>query len=650
MTQSHEIRIHSNKNPCRSPGRGLCYRGGGRTGIILLLLTAASGAGPARAQQNVGDVPDGSRSVPVHLLKLYDESGHLVKPDDRPLMPFSPKETCRKCHDYEKIRHGWHFNAADSGVSAGRPGEPWILVDPGGATQIPLSYRTWTGTYRPADVGLSTLAFLKTFGRHFPGGGVGEKDGDLNDYMRWQVSGTLPVNCQSCHNSDPGQSQAEYGLQVMRQNFRWAAAGSSGFATVQGSAGEMPDNYDMYSAVPPEKSDELPPTVTYNSSRMDAQGRVLFSVPRRIPPSQCEFCHSSRVIDPNQPERWEGEEDVHIAAGMLCVDCHRNGIDHRMIRGYEGESDQRGEPRVASFTCRGCHLGSSDESVPREGRRGAPRPEHPGIPPVHFERLACTACHSGPWPDRTTLRVKTSRGHALGIPKADKGDDALPQIVTPVYAKQIDGTYAPHNLLWPAFWGYEKKEAIAPIGPDRIRPMVASIFTRDTTRSTGNRPVLRESDILGILHLLRGMDSTAGDPFYVSGGMKFSIGPGGTLSRLRSELARAYGWPIAHDVRPKSQSLGIRGCTDCHATDAPFQFGIVKVSSPYLVSADSLSRMTDYQDESAVYAWLFSMSFLFRPALKAVIILCVLLITSVVLIEGMRGLARIVLELSAGEE
>jgi hypothetical protein len=642
--------IPSKENPPLATGRGLHHRSAGWTGIILLLLTALSGAAPARAQQNIGDVPDGSRSVPVHLLKLYDESGHLIRLDDSPLMPFSPKETCRRCHDYEKIRHGWHFNAADSGVSAGRPGEPWILVDPGAATQIPLSYRTWTGTYRPADVGLSTLAFLRTFGRQLPGGGVGEKDGDLNDYMRWQVSGTLPVNCQSCHNADPGQSQAEYGVQVMRQNFRWAAAASSGFATVQGSAGEMPDNYDLYSAVPPEKSDELPPTVTYNSSRMDAPGRVLFNVPRRIPSSQCEFCHSFRVIDPKHPERWEGEEDVHIAAGMLCVDCHRNGIDHRMIRGYEGESDQRGEPRVASFTCRGCHLGGDEEPVPVGGRRGAPRPDHAGIPPVHFERLACTACHSGPWPDAATLRVKTSRGHALGIPKADKADDALPQIVTPVFAKQIDGTYAPHDLLWPAFWGYEKKGAIAPIGPDRIRPLVASIFTRDTTRSIGSRPVLRESDILGILQLLRGMDSTAGDPFYVSGGMKFAIGPGGTLARLRSELARPYGWPIAHDVRPKSQSLGVRGCADCHATDAPFQFGNVKVSSPYVVSADSLSRMTDYQDESAVYAWLFSMSFLFRPALKVVIILCFLLIASVVLIQGTRGLARIIRELSAEEQ
>lgn len=621
-----------------------------RIKLIFLLCAFAVGATFARMQENVGDIPDGNRSVPVHLLKLYDESDHPIRLDDRPLMPFSPKQTCRKCHDYEKIRNGWHFNAADSGVREGRRGEPWILVDPGAATQIPLSYRGWTGTYRPADVGLSTLAFLKTFGRHLPGGGVGEKDGDLNDYMRWQVSGTLEVNCQSCHNADAGQSQAEYGVQVLRQNFRWAATASSGFAVVRGSAGEMPDNFDTYSAVPPEQSNILPPTVSYNASRMDGAGRVLFNVPRRMPPAQCEFCHSSRVIDPARPERWEGEEDVHIAAGMLCVDCHRNGIDHQMIRGYEGEAELRGQPRVASFTCRGCHLGSSTEPVPLGGRRGAPRPEHLGIPPVHFERLACTACHSGPWPAATTCTVKTSRGHALGIPKTDKADDALPQIATPVFAKQADGTYAPHDLLWPAFWSYKRKGAISPVGPDRIRLLVTSILSRDTTRRTGRWPVLREAEILEILQQLRKQDSTAGDPVYVSGGMMYAIAPAGTLTRLQSDAAQPYAWPIAHDVRPKAQSLGIRGCTDCHATDAPFHFGMVKISSPFVVSADSLSRMTDYQEMSVVSAWLFSKSFLFRPALKVLIILCFLLIASVVLIQAFRGLAHIIRKIAAEEE
>jgi hypothetical protein len=75
----------------------------------------------------------------------------------------------------------------------------------------------------------------------------------------------------------------------------------------------------------------------------------------------------------------------------------------------------------------------------------------------------------------------------------------------------------------------------------------------------------------------------------------------------------------------------------------------VKVASPYVVSADSLSRMTDYQDESVVSAWLFSMSFLFRPALKVVIVLCFLLIASVVLIQGLRGLSHIIRKLSEEE-
>ena len=244
--------------------------------------------------QNVGDTTDGSRSVPVHLIKLYDEFDHVIKLDDNPLMPFSPKQTCRKCHDYEKIRKGWHFSAADSDAHTGRVGEPWILVDPWAATQIPFPIAGGRDRLLPGSVGLSTLEFVSLFGRHLPGGGAAEDDSahDRDDYMRWQVSGNLEINCQSCHNGDPAQSQAEYGVQVLRKNFRWAATASSGFATVQGSAGEMPDNFDMYSAVPPEKSNILPPTVHYNRSRFDPAGRVLFNVPRKMPSGQCYFCHS----------------------------------------------------------------------------------------------------------------------------------------------------------------------------------------------------------------------------------------------------------------------------------------------------------------------------------------------------------------------
>jgi hypothetical protein len=621
--------------------------------ICLALLVSALYGGRviAQTQENVGDVADGNRSVPVHLIKIYDEFDHVIKLDDRPLMPFSPRQTCRKCHDYEKIRHGWHFNAADS-VAPGRRGEPWILVDRQGATQIPLSYRSWPGTHAPSSVGLSTFGFIKTFGRHLPGGGVGEKESaqDLNDYMRWQVSGGLDINCQSCHNGDPGQSQAEYGVQVLRQNFRWAATAGSGFSTVQGSAGEMPDNFDLYSAVPPEQSSVLPPTVTFNVSRFDIAGRVLFNVPRKMPPTQCLFCHSSKVIDPSKPDRWQGEEDVHIAAGMTCVDCHRNGIDHNMVRGYEGEAEVTGRSAAASFTCKGCHLGNADAPVPVEGRRGAPRPQHLGIPPVHFEKLACTTCHSGPWPGSNTDRVKTSRAHALGIPKSDKSDDALPQIAAPVFAQLDDGKYAPYNAFWPAYWAIQTRDALAPVSFNRVGSLVKAIFARDTTRIVGRWPVLRESDILEILQQLRQDDSTAGDPVYVSGGGLYAISPGGTLVKREAKAAEPYLWPIAHDVRPKTQSLGVRGCADCHATDAPFHFGVVTIASPYVVNPDSTTRMTEYQRTNAVSAWVFSMSFLFRPGLKVLLILCFVLLASVVLISALRGLAHIIRTLAAEEE
>jgi len=613
------------------------------TGILLVLLSLCTGPVFPQTQENVGDIADGNKAIPVHLIRIYDEFDHLIRLDDNPLMPFSPKRTCRKCHDYEKIRVGWHFNAADSSVAPGRIGEPWIYVDRQAATQMPLSYRRWKGTYPPSAVGLTSFKFLSLFGRHLPGGGVGEKDSaqELNDYMRWQVSGNLEVNCQSCHNADPGQSQSEYGVQVLRQNFRWAATASSGFATVQGSAREMPDNFDLYSSVPPEKSEFLPPTVTYNKSRFDVAGKVLFGVPRKMSPVQCSFCHSSKVIDPRQPDRWEAEEDVHVAAGMTCVDCHRNGLDHQMTRGYEGEAEVAGRPAASSLTCRGCHLGSGDGGVPAEGRRGAPRPLHLGIPPVHFDKLACTACHSGPWPSANTLRVKTSRAHSLGIPKADKSDDALPQIMTPVFAKQSDGTYAPHDIFWPAFWASRKQNHIEPVATDFVRPLVAEIFAKDTTRTLGRWPVLRDADILYVLRRLHEQDSTS-IPVYISAGKLFQIGSGGKLEAVDHEAASPYLWPVAHDVRPKAQSLGIRGCADCHATDAPFYFGSVVKASPYIVESDSMTRMTKYQDKSAVSAWLFSMSFLFRPGLKALIILSFVLIALVVLIYTMRGLAHII--------
>ena len=169
---------------------------------------------------------------------------------------------------------------------AGRPGQPWIYADAATGTQIPLSYRTWPGTFRPDQVGLSPFRFTQLFGRQMPGGGAGEID-TKNDaeIPRQIVSGKLEINCLSCHDRDPAHDQAEYTAQVAKQSFRWAATASAPFAAVSGSAKEMDDTFDylMPDTVTDEKKKAQIPTVKYQASAFDDKNQVLFNVSGKIP-------------------------------------------------------------------------------------------------------------------------------------------------------------------------------------------------------------------------------------------------------------------------------------------------------------------------------------------------------------------------------
>jgi hypothetical protein len=211
-------------------------------GFLWLLALCLAAAAADTEQKLLGDESDGSLAHPVHLIPLLTEEGDEIAPDDSPLLPFSPQQTCGgACHSYGIISKGWHFNAADPNVNHGRPGQPWILADARTGTQIPLSYRAWPGTFKPEQIGLTAREFTKYFGRHMPGGGVGERDSeDPDEIMRSFVSGKLEIDCLACHDGDPGHNQGEYGLQVVRENFRWAAAATCSFASVSGSAKDMP--------------------------------------------------------------------------------------------------------------------------------------------------------------------------------------------------------------------------------------------------------------------------------------------------------------------------------------------------------------------------------------------------------------------------
>jgi len=626
-------------------------------GFLCLLALCLPVAAAETGQKLLGDESDGSRAHPIHRIELLAEPGEQdaepveIDPDidtaEEVLLPFSTRRTCGECHSYGIIGKGWHFNSVDPNAESGRPGQPWIYVDAKTGTQIPLSYRSWPGTFKPGQFGLSDREFTKIFGRQTPGGGAGETD-DQVEVMRQYVSGKLEINCLSCHNANPHQDQGGttgYAVQISRGNFRWAAAASSGLASVTGSASDMDvmyDPFDPFSVETAQSGTKKPPTITYHKSIFDHENNVFFNVVREVPSQRCYFCHSNLYIGAEKTEKWSEDEDIHLKAGLTCVDCHRNGLDHNIVRGYEGEEETSGNELAAASSCEGCHLGKQSASEPTAGRLSAPVPVHRGIPPVHFERLTCTACHSGPWPADETHFTKTSMAHRLGTPNVNKAREMLPHIASPVFAEQADGKIAPHKLIWPAFWGVLKDDGVTPIELGTVTKVIADVLSKEKFPFSGDWPELSAEHIVKGLSALASGGSVEGQAVYVGGGRLYSLDDSGQLSQQKDHpAAKPYMWPIGHDVRPAAQSLGIRYCTDCHGTEAPFFFGDVTVDTPVAAARES-KKMVEFQDISPFYAWAFAFSFVFRPWMKMVVLGSCAVMAFVLLLYALKALGCVV--------
>jgi hypothetical protein len=398
-------------------------------------------------------------------LSLKDLDNRTILPTMKRAMPMSTRTTCGACHDYGVIAKGLHFNSAKA-TSSGRPGEPWVLVDAATGTQLPMSNRAWPGLYKPQDVGLTPWSFTQLFGRHMPGGDMGAPDDTSNIKARWGVSGKAEINCLTCHNASYRQDHSVWAKQMMRGNFRWAGTAASGLGEVGGMASRQPDMWDIYQGPGPDDTGfATPPAVNYDLSLFDSKGRATLDVgsPKD---KRCLSCHSTVRAGVS---KWRSDRDVHSTAGLSCVQCHRNGISHNIVRGYPGEAGQRSDPDVASLTCAGCHLGTSGQGArAMGGRLGAPVPKHASLPPVHMKKLTCTACHSGPMPASEPTRIRTARANRMGIFGRAQWYTEAPNISEGVFAKGSDGKIGPRRMMWPAFWGRLEDGKVTPLLPDEV--------------------------------------------------------------------------------------------------------------------------------------------------------------------------------------
>lgn len=617
-----------------------------KTAIIAVLFFGMIAI--AQEAGKLGDHSDGSLGRPVHKINLLAADESTVGVDDEVVLPFSTKATCGECHTYEKVSGGWHFNAMDPNVPAGRSGQPWIYYDGASGIQIPLAYRDWPRCFKPGDVGLTTWQFVKQFGRQMPGGGAGELESDIpEEVIRQFVSGTFEINCLACHSGSFKHDQSENATQVGNENYMWAATATSGLGSVTGSAKEMPETYDPMMPGFLDNPKLKPPAVVYDKCVFDHKDRVNMDIVREVSNERCYFCHSNvDIADGEHTEKWESDEDVHIAAGMKCVDCHRNGLSHDIVRGYEGEVEFSKNPMAAASSCQGCHLGMGNDNKPDATRLGSPYPEHKGIPAIHFDKLSCTACHSGAWAGESVVMTKTSRGHGLGLKNVNLDPDALPHVYYPVYSDElsIDGKITPYKAVWPAYWADVAEDGnVSPVAIEVSKSIVTETIGKgrsDTWRE------FSEEDIASVLAAMAGV--VEGDAGYVAGGKLYTVSDG-TVTSVEHEAAAAVMWPIAHNVRSAGQSLGARSCGDCHSPEAAFLFGKVTAEGPVDVNEKVVKAMLAFQDVDEGYMRTFAGTFVFRPVLKVVVLASCFVIAGVILLYAL-GALRWAVKVFAGKE
>jgi hypothetical protein len=604
--------------------------------VFALVIVCCLGAFSLQAenQKEPDKKPVASGVCPPFYLK--DEGGNIIDPvhNINTDKPYSPKQTCgtKDCHDYNKITEGFHFTQGK--------GErvPELFAKRYNWVSSPGNYGgTWCSPaplYRQLSskknddarmIDMTSFDFVTaTCGNCHPGGGPleydregnrydehmkkqgmksGEENGLDGDYFKakWNDTGVIEADCLLCHM--PEYNFKERNKQLANLNFKWAATAGGGFGSSEGSI-----------------KDSKPVKVTYDKSKFDEEGKVIVHIAPEPRNETCLQCHKK----PDWKKRgasFSARTDVHIAAGLRCIDCHAagsNAVDKR-IRGKEvhqfGKGDDpsgwvRNDLDNTMRTCEDCHI---------KGWRNAPKASHAWLPPFHMEKLSCQACHI------PTRAVKSALVQASDVYNPAPRITPPPKHIWTFYDQEMNfwnhygeldlftaidqptdvtrttlfrykGKIYPGNRVNSSWVGFEEN------GKTGLNQLFMKDFFQmwmqhraDPGKNYPELSLIKDDNNDGIIEvnrpeeidaLLTSVKSYLGNTGFPLEGNRLvwvSASRAYYSSKESREIPRedyeatAYAsvYKFSHDIAPAKAALGSGSCTDCHRSGSPFFEGKV---------------------------------------------------------------------------
>ncbi len=259
--------------------------------------------------------------------------------------------------------------------------------------------------------------------------------------------------------------------------------------------------------------------------------------------AMCSRCHLKAAGGPNfkHGDHPTPETDVHMAAGLQCVDCHTSK-EHKIAGGGYMIAQELTDVKVACSNCHG--------ETPHEGDNAA-------VLNTHTARVACQTCHIPALARDPSLPTQMKRDYSQPVfneakglygPKVEKANDVIPA------------------YLW---WDYPLvKTPPEPVGSiddanAKITPWKSTEFTVPVDAATG-KPVYMK---LGV-YFIKGDPAAAVAVGAEAAGLDYS-------GEFEFHTERMH-FDANHQIAPASEALT---CTDCHTPNGRLDFAALGYSA-----------------------------------------------------------------------